>query len=107
MTTGFDSILRHAQQVQEKLQRVREEVARIEVTGEAGAGLVRVVMNGRHDVRRVEIDPSLTAGERQMLEDLIAAAINDANRRVEAESRERLARAAVGLGLPAGLELPL
>lgn len=107
MNSQFDNILRQAQQVQEQLQRAQEEIARVEVTGESGAGMVRVIMTGKHDVRRVEIDPALLGGDRQMLEDLVAAAVNDANRRVEAETRERMTRAAGGLGLPPGFKLPL
>ncbi|OGT85078.1 MAG: nucleoid-associated protein, YbaB/EbfC family [Gammaproteobacteria bacterium RIFCSPLOWO2_02_FULL_61_13] len=107
MKSQFDGILKQAQQVQEQLQRAQEEVARIEVQGEAGAGMVKVVMTGRHDVRRVEIEPALLTGDRQMLEDLIAAAVNDANRRVEAATQERMARAATGMGLPPGFKLPL
>jgi nucleoid-associated protein EbfC len=107
MNSQFDSILKQAQQVQEQLQRAQEEIARLEVTGESGAGMVRIVMTGKHDVRRVEIDPALVGGDRQMLEDLVAAAVNDANRRVEAETRERMTRAAGGMGLPPGFKLPL
>ena len=76
------------------------------VTGESGAGLVRVVMNGRHDVRRVSIDPSLLAEDREMLEDLVAAAVNDAVRKVERTTQERMAGLTSGLGLPPGMKLP-
>ena len=107
MKTQFDGILKQAQQVQEQLQRAQEEVARLEVRGEAGAGMVKVVMTGRHDVRKVEIEPSVLTGDRQMLEDLIAAAVNDANRRVEAATEERMSRVATGMGLPPGFKLPL
>ncbi len=107
MKTQFDGILKQAQQVQEQLQRAQEEVARMEVQGEAGAGMVKVVMTGRHDVRKVEIEPSVLTGDRQMLEDLIAAAVNDANRRVEAATQERMSRVATGMGLPPGFKLPL
>lgn len=107
MKSQFDNILKQAQQVQEQLQRVQEDVARIEVQGEAGAGMVRVLMTGKHDIRRVEIEPSLMAGDRQMLEDLVAAAVNDANRRVESATQERMALVASGMGLPPGFKLPL
>jgi hypothetical protein len=107
MKSQFDGILKQAQQVQEQLQRAQEEVARMEVQGEAGAGMVKVVMTGRHDVRKVEIEAAALTGERQMLEDLIAAAVNDANRRVEAATQERMARVATGMGLPPGFKLPL
>ena len=107
MNFQFDNMLKQAQQVQEQLQRAQEEVARIEVQGEAGAGMVKVTMTGKHDVRRVEIEPALLTGDKQMLEDLIAAAVNDANRRVEAVAHERMTRVASGMGLPPGFKLPL
>ena len=107
MKPQFDGILKQAQQVQEQLQRAQEEVARVEVQGEAGAGMVKVIMTGKHDVRRVEIEPALLTGDRQMLEDLVAAAVNDANRRVESATQERMSRVASGMGLPPGFKLPL
>ena len=107
MKSQFDGILKQAQQVQEQLQRAQEEVARVEVQGEAGAGMVKVIMTGKHDVRRVEIEPALLTGDRQMLEDLVAAAVNDANRRVESATQERMSRVASGMGLPPGFKLPL
>jgi len=107
MKSQLDDMLKQAQQVQEQLQRAQEEVARLEVQGEAGAGMVKVVMTGRHDVRKVEIEPAALTGDRQMLEDLIAAAVNDANRRVEAATQERMARVATGMGFPPGFKLPL
>jgi len=103
---GLDGLLQQAQQVQEKLRAAQEEVARIEVVGEAGGGLVRVTMTGRHDVRRVHIEPSLLREEREVLEDLVAAAVNDAVRRVEEMQREKLAAATGGLGLPTDFRLP-
>lgn len=107
MKTTFSDMLKQAQQVQDQLQRAQQDVVRLEVRGEAGAGLVRVLMTGKRDVRRVEIDPSLMGGDRQMLEDLVAAAVNDANRRVESALQERMARVAEGFGLPPGFKLPL
>src|SRR5262245_56878580 len=98
------SIMKQAQQMQAALERAREEIARIEVEGESGAGLVKVVMNGRHDVKRVQIDPSLT-GDREMLEDLIAAACNDANRRLEKATQEKMSQLTAGMGLPPGIKL--
>jgi len=76
------------------------------VTGESGAGLVKVIMTGRHDVKRVEIDPSLLQDDREMLEDLVAAAVNDANRRVEAVTRDKMAGLTSGISLPPGMKLP-
>lgn len=103
---GFDELLQQAQRMQEKLRDAQEECGRIEVCGESGGGLVRITMSGRHDVRRVHIEPSLLAEEREVLEDLVAAAINDALRRVEELQREKLGAAAGALGLPPGLRLP-
>jgi len=107
MKGGLGDIMKQAQQMQAHLQRAQEEIARVEVTGESGAGLVKVVMNGRHDVKRVRIDPSLSPDDRDMLEDLIAAAVNDANRRVEKATREKMTEMAAGLGLPPGMNLPI
>lgn len=107
MKGNLGNFMKQAQQVQENLQRAQEEIARLEVTGESGAGLVRVVMNGRHDVKRIQIDPSLLQDDRDMLEDLVAAAVNDANRRMEKATQEKMAQMASNLGLPAGMKLPL
>ena len=106
MKGGLGNIMKQAQQLQANLQKAQEELATIEVTGESGAGLVRVVMNGRHDVRRVSIDPGLLAEDREMLEDLVAAAVNDAVRKVERTTQERMAGLTSGLGLPPGMKLP-
>ena len=107
MKGGLGNIMKQAQQMQENLQKAQEELANMEVTGESGAGMVSVVMTGRHDVRRVAIDPSLMTEDKEMLEDLIAAAVNDAVRKVETESQQRLAGLTSGLNLPGGLKLPL
>jgi hypothetical protein len=103
---GLNDLMKQAQQLQEQMRSVQEDIARQEVLGEAGGGLVRVTMTGRHDVRRVHIEPSLLAEDREVIEDLVAAAVNDAVRRVEALQRERLAGAAGGLSLPEGFRLP-
>jgi len=92
--------------MQADLQRAQEEIARAEVTGESGGGLVRVTMNGRHEVRRVQIDPSLVGDDREMLEDLVAAACNDAAHRVEQMMQERMSGLTAGMALPPGLKLP-
>ncbi len=102
----LNELMAQAQRLQEQMRTTQEEIARQEVQGESGGGLVRVTMNGRHDVRRVHLEPSLLAEEREVIEDLIAAAVNDAVRRVEAVQRERLAEAAGGLSLPDGFRLP-
>ncbi len=106
MKGGFGDIMKQAQQMQENLQRVQEEITDTEVQGEAGAGMVKVIMTGRHDVKRVEIDPSLFSADKEMLEDLVAAAVNDANRRVEKATQDRMADITSGFNLPAGFKLP-
>ena len=92
--------------MQENLQKKQEEIANTEVSGESGAGMVKIVMTGRHDVKRVEIDSSLMNDDKEMLEDLIAAAVNDANRRVEKLSQDKMSDLTAGLNLPAGMKLP-
>jgi len=106
MKGGFDNIMMQAQKMQENLQKAQEEIANMEVTGESGAGLVKVTMTGRHDVKRVVIDPSLLKEDREMLEDLVAAAVNDANRRVEAMTRDKMSGLTSGISLPPGVKLP-
>ncbi len=106
MNSGIGDIMDQARKMQENMQRIQEEIAATEVRGESGAGMVTVIMNGTHDVKRVEIDPSLLTSDKVMLEDLIAAAVNDANRRVEKAARDKMADATSALGLPAGLKLP-
>ncbi len=97
---GLGDFMKQAQAMQERMQKVQEEIAAAEVEGESGAGLVKVTMNGRHEVRRVSIDPSLLGEDREVLEDLVAAACNDAVRRVAAEQQEKMAGMASSLGLP-------
>jgi len=97
-------LMKQAQQMQENMRKMQEQLAAIEVEGQAGAGLVKVVMTCKHDVKRVNIDPSLLADDKDMLEDLVAAAVNDAVRRVEATVQEKMA--GVTAGLPPGLKLP-
>jgi DNA-binding YbaB/EbfC family protein len=99
-------LMKQAQQMQENLKKAQEEIAGMEVEGQAGAGMVKVVMTGRHDVKRVSIDPSLMSEDKDMLEDLIAAAVNDAVRRVEAATQEKMGGLTSGLGLPPGMKLP-
>lgn len=97
---GLGDLMKQAQAMQERMQQLQEEMAAMEVHGESGAGLVKVTMNGRHEVRRVHIDPSLMGEDREVLEDLVAAACNDAVRRVAAEQQQKMAGMASGLGLP-------
>lgn len=106
MKGGIGNILKQAQQLQANLQKAQEELVNVEVTGEAGAGMVQVVMNGRHDVRRVTLDPSLLAEDKEMLEDLVAAAVNDAVRKVERAVQDRMSGLTAGMGLPPGVKLP-
>ena len=100
------NIMKQAQQMQANLEKAQKELADAEVTGESGAGMVKVTMNGRHDVKRVEIDPELMKDDKEMVEDLLAAAVNDANRRVEKMSQERMSEMTAGMGLPPGMKLP-
>ena len=106
MKGGIGQLMKQAQKMQEEMQKAQEEMGRETVTGEAGAGMVRVTMTCRHDVKRVEIDDSLYNDDREMLEDLIVAACNDAVRRVEATVKEKFSGMASGLPLPPGMKLP-
>lgn len=106
MKDGLGNIMKQAQKMQENLQKAQEEIASMEIIGQSGAGLVKVTMTGRHDVKKLEIDPSLLSDDKEMLEDLIAAAINDANRRVESATQEKMSGLAGGMGLPPGMKLP-
>lgn len=106
MKGGIGNLMKQAQQMQDKMQRMQEEVAKIEVTGESGAGLVKVTMTGKHEVRRLVLDDSLMSDDKEMLEDLIAAAVNDAVRRVEQNQQEMMSSVTAGMNLPAGMKLP-
>jgi len=103
---GIGDLMKQAQKMQTAMQEAQEAAAEREVTGEAGAGLLQVVMNGRHDVRRVAIDDSVLSEEKSVLEDLLAAAVNDAVRKVEAANREAMAEVTGGMELPPGMKLP-
>ena len=105
MEFDMNNLLKQAQAMQDKVRQMQEEIASTEVIGEAGAGMVRVTMNGRHDVRRVEIDPSLMNEDKEMLEDLLAAAVNDAVRRVEANQQEKMAGLTGGIPMPPGFKM--
>ncbi|MBF0220391.1 MAG: YbaB/EbfC family nucleoid-associated protein [Gammaproteobacteria bacterium] len=106
MKGAIGNLMKQAQKMQEEMQKAQDQVANMEVTGKAGGGLVSVLMNGRHDVKRVMIDNSLMSDDKEMLEDLIAAAVNDAVRQVEAASKESMAGMTAGLNLPPGMKLP-
>ena len=99
-------LMKQAQQMQENMKRLQEELATLEVEGQSGAGLVAIVMTCRHDVKRVTIDPSLLSDDKEMLEDLVAAALNDAVRKAEATTQERMSSITSGLPLPPGMKLP-
>ncbi|NVK23842.1 MAG: YbaB/EbfC family nucleoid-associated protein [Gammaproteobacteria bacterium] len=103
---GMGNIMKQAQQMQDKMQKMQEEIAKMEVVGEAGAGLVKVTMLGSHNVKRVDIDESLMEDDKEMIEDLVAAAINDAVRRVEENNKEQMAKVTGGMGLPPGMKMP-
>ena len=99
MKGGMGNLMKQAQQMQEKMQKAQEELANSEVTGESGAGLVKITMTGRHDVKRVELDDSIMSEDKELLEDLLAAAVNDAVRKVETGNRDALSGMAGGLDL--------
>lgn len=103
---GMGDLMKQAQQMQEKVQKMQEELASAEVTGESGAGMVKVLMTGRHDVKRVQIDDSLMSEEKEILEDLLAAAVNDAVRRVENNQKEKMSALTGGMSLPPGFKMP-
>jgi nucleoid-associated protein EbfC len=105
MKGGIAGLMKQAQQMQENMKKAQEQLAQVEVEGQSGAGMVKVTMTCAHDVRRVAIDPSVM-DDKEMLEDLVAAAVNDAMRRAEQVSQERMAGFTAGLNLPAGMKLP-
>ena len=105
MKGGIAGLMKQAQQMQDNMKKAQEQLAQIEVEGQSGAGMVKVVMTCAHDVRRVSIDPSVM-DDREMLEDLVAAAFNDAVRRVESTTQTKMAELTSGLGLPPGIKLP-
>lgn len=106
MKGGLGDIMQQAQKMQAEMQKAQEAMAARELVGESGAGLVRVTMTGRHDVRRVEIDPSVLTEDKAVLEDLLAAAVNDAVRRIEVANREAMQELTGGMSLPAGFKMP-
>lgn len=105
MKGNIAQLMQQAQKMQEQMKKAQEELGHLEVTGQAGAGMVQVTMNGRHEVRRVTIDPELS-GDLEMLEDLVAAAINDAINKVQESSQEKMSGLTAGLNLPPGFTLP-
>ncbi|ATC95277.1 YbaB/EbfC family nucleoid-associated protein [Pseudoalteromonas tunicata] len=106
MKGGMGNLMKQAQMMQERMQKAQEEIANMEVVGESGAGLVKVTMLGNHNVRRVELDDSLMEDDKDMIEDLLAAAVNDAVRRVEEQSKDRMAKVTGGMQMPPGFKMP-
>lgn len=106
MRGNIGQLMKQAQMMQENMRRVQDQLGAIEVEGQSGSGMVKVVMTCKHQVRRVAIDPSLAGEDREMLEDLLVAAFNDAAQRVEATVAEKMGNVTAGMGLPPGLKLP-
>jgi len=106
MKGGLGNLMKQAQMMQENMKKMQEQLASVEVEGQSGAGLVKVTITCRYDVKRVSIDPSLLADDKDMLEDLVAAAMNDAVRKVEATSQEKMGSLTAGMGLPPGFKMP-
>jgi hypothetical protein len=103
---GMGNLMKQAQQMQEKMQKAQEELANSEVIGESGAGLVTITMTGRHDVKRVVLDDSVMSEDKELLEDLLAAAVNDAVRKIEEKNQSQMSSMTAGMGLPPGMKLP-
>ena len=106
MKGNISDLMQQAQKMQADMQKKQEEIANAEVHGESGAGLVTVIMTGRHDIKRVSIDDAVFSEDKEVLEDLLAAAVNDAVRKVEAQNRDAMSGLTAGLNLPAGFKLP-
>lgn len=106
MKGGIGNLMKQAQKMQEDMQRAQEEIASMEITGQSGGGLVKVIMNGQHELRKVSIDDSLVGDDKDMLEDLVAAAVNDASQRLAVASKEKLSGLTSGMELPPGMKLP-
>ncbi len=106
MKGGIGGLMKQAQMMQENMKKMQEQLASVEVEGAAGAGMVKITMTCRYDVKRVSIDPSLLADDKDMLEDLVAAAMNDAVRKVESTSQEKMGSLTSGMGLPPGFKMP-
>jgi nucleoid-associated protein EbfC len=106
MRGNIGNMMKQAQQMQANMQKVQAEIALLEVTGESGGGMVKVLMTGKHEVKRVTIEPTVSGEDREMLEDLVAAAINDAVHKVEAQISQEMAAVTAGMQLPPGMKLP-
>lgn len=106
MKGGMGNLMKQAQQMQAQMQKAQEELANMEVVGESGAGMVKVTMTGSHNVRKVELDDSLMEDDKDMIEDLLAAAVNDAVRRVEEQNKAKMGALTGGMQLPPGMKMP-
>jgi len=106
MKGGIGNLMKQAQQMQADMQKAQEEIANMQIEGQSGAGLVKVTMNGQHELLRVTIDDSLMNDDKEMLEDLIAAAVNDASQRLAEVSKERMTGLTSGIELPPGMKMP-
>tara|TARA_R110002049_G_scaffold2743_4_gene21081 strand:- start:12525 stop:12848 length:324 start_codon:yes stop_codon:yes gene_type:complete len=106
MKGGLGNLMKQAQKMQEDMQKAQEEIKLIEVDGQSGGGMVKITMMGSHEVKRVVIDDSLIGDDKEMLEDLIAAAMNDAVHKLEATTKEKYAGLTSGMSLPPGMKLP-
>jgi hypothetical protein len=106
MAGNFGNMMKQAEALQRNMQKAQEEIAATEVVGESGGGMVKVTMNGRHEARRVQIEPAVVGEDREMLEDLVAAAINDAVHKVEAMTQQKMSGVMSGMKLPPGMKLP-
>ena len=104
--SNFGNMMKQAQAMQRNMQKAQEELATMEVVGESGGGMVKCTMSGKHEVKRIQIEPTVIGEDREMLEDLVAAAINDAVNRIAAESQERMSGMTAGLNLPPGFKMP-
>jgi DNA-binding YbaB/EbfC family protein len=103
---NIGNLMKQAQAIKDNVEKAQAEVANIEAVGESGGGMVKVTMSGRHEVKKVQIEPAVASGDRELLEDLVAAAVNDAVHRVEARIQEKMAGAMAGMQLPPGMKLP-
>lgn len=106
MRGNIGNLMKQAQAIKDNVEKAQAEVANIEAVGESGGGMVKVTMSGRHEVKKVQIEPAVASGDRELLEDLVAAAVNDAVHRVEARIQEKMAGAMAGMQLPPGMKLP-
>ncbi|MBT5098328.1 YbaB/EbfC family nucleoid-associated protein [Gammaproteobacteria bacterium] len=106
MKGGIGNMMKQAQKMQADMQKAQEEIKNMEVEGQSGGGMVKVIMQGSHEVKRISIDDSLLADDKDMLEDLVAAAVNDAVHKIESESKSRMAGVTNGMSLPPGMKLP-